>query len=163
MKPLSTFFNSAVLATVIAGVSVAAQTRENATGKPLTVAGCINRAVHDGSLAGSPGVPPASGSNAPQLANSNAPTNKFLLNGATPPDANTQNDAAATAAAKTFSYVLDGAQADFEKHLGHHVEVTGTLTVVREGAEPEIKNEVHHLRVTAIKMLAASCPSSSTS
>src|SRR5439155_2570665 len=51
----------------------------------ITTVGCVNRAVQDGSLAGSPGVPPTTPNSAAVLANSNEPTDVFLLNGAEAP------------------------------------------------------------------------------
>jgi hypothetical protein len=152
----------AVLASLLMGSSLSGQHAGHVTGKSIVVEGCINRAQQDGSLAGSPGVPPASTSTAPQLANSSEPTNTFLLNGATAPEPNVKPDAAGAAPAITHSYVLDGTREELERHLGHHVEVTGTLTIVSESAEPEARNQVQRVKVAGIRMLSAACPASPT-
>lgn len=62
-------------------------------------------------------------------------------------------------------FVLDGAQSDLSKHVGHKVEVTGLLkpattpaaseTAVASGKAPA--PAVPHLQVSAVKMVAASC------
>ena len=91
------------------------------------------------------------------LANSNEPTDVILLNGATPPRPNSEaatHDAAATV---PVSYVLDGSLRDLEPHLGHQVEVTGTLQTVNEGAK-DAKTMVRHIRVASIKTIATECP-----
>jgi hypothetical protein len=54
------------------------------------------------------------------------------------------------------SYVLDGPLRDLEPHLGHQVEVTGTLQTVNEGAK-DAKTMVRHIRVASIKMIAMEC------
>jgi hypothetical protein len=149
---------------LVAATTLAAQTDRKSG--PIVAVGCINRAQHDGSLAGSPGVPPASPSTAPALANSNEPTNAYLLNGATIPGADDETRVKATTGQATAppatltSYVLDGARGELEQHVGHRVEVTGTLRVVTEGPEPSSRKEVRHIQVTTVRMLADSCQTS---
>src|SRR5471030_2536838 len=76
---------------------------------------------------------PATPDTAGTIANSAALTNQFMLNGATSPDAtNAQKATAAAGQTATkpgapVSYVLDVARAEIEAHVGHRVEVTGTL------------------------------------
>lgn len=137
---------------LLVSVSVAAQSN----GPSITASGCVNRAVNNGSLAGGPGVPPTTPNRAAVLANSNEPTDMILLNGATPPRASSEaatHDAAATV---PVSYVLDGSLRDLEPHLGHQVEVTGTLQTVNEGAKGA-QTMVRHIRVASIKMIATEC------
>lgn len=127
-----------------------------ATGS-ITAVGCINRAVQDGSLAGAPGVPPATPANAPNLANANEPTGAFLLNGASRPGDREAVGTTGSSAPKTpITYVLEGTTSELESHLGHQVEVSGTLQKMAEGA-PEAKTIVGHIRVSTIKMLAPEC------
>jgi hypothetical protein len=107
-------------------------------------------------------VLPTTPNRAGVLANSNEPTDAILLNGATPPRAGseaTTHDAAATV---PVSYVLDGSLRDLEPHLGHHVEVTGTLQTVNEGAK-DANTMVRHIRVASIKMIATECATQKSS
>ena len=144
-------------ATLVSPALASAQSQTNL----VTVVGCVNRAEHNGSIAGGPGVPPVSPSAAPVLANTNEPTGVFLLSGATAPTRAERGtsgvDAGKETTATPLSYVLDGQPADFEPHLGHQVEVTGSEQRVSEGAQ-DAKTEVRHLRVTSIKMLSQECP-----
>ena len=132
-----------------------------APGAAIVTVGCVNRAEQNGSLAGGPGVLPATAATAPNLANSQEPTGVLLLNGA--PAANATNETKTRAAAgdavrlAPATYVLDGLREELDRHVGHQVEVTGTLRVVKEGP-PTIQNTVGHIQVASVKMLAVSCP-----
>ena len=55
-----------------------------------------------------------------------------------------------------MTYVLDGLRQELERHVGHQVEVTGTLRVVKEGP-PATQSAISHIHVASIKMLAGSC------
>jgi hypothetical protein len=151
-------------AILLFAIHVAAQTAapppqkaRAAGGTQIVTTGCVNRAQHNGSLAGAPGVPPSSPSTAGTLANSAEPTSAFLLNGATMPLRGDGSAPSADAVAKQpMSYVLDGASAELERHLGHQVEVTGALRIAEEGA-PGTKTSVGHIRVASIKTIAAAC------
>ena len=125
---------------------------------PFVAVGCVAHAVHDGSLTGSPGVPPATPNTAPVLANSSEPTGAYVLNGATPPAA----AATGTAAAKPFAYALDGSAQQLQPHVGHRVEVTGRLVRGRTGTAASEKTPVDRIQVASVKMLEASCPQPST-
>lgn len=132
-----------------------------APGTAIVTVGCINRARQNGSLAGGPGVPPATSATAPNLANSEALTGALLLRGATAANATdeTRTRAAAGDAVRPapVTYVLDGLRQELDRHVGHQVEVTGTLRVVKEGP-PTMQNTVGHIQVASINMLAVSCP-----
>jgi len=142
-----------VALTAVGGARAAAQSN----GQTITAIGCVNRAVNNGSLAGAPGVPPTTPTRAGVLPNSNEPTDVIHLNGATPPKA--ASDAATHDGANTLpaSYVLDGSLRDLEPHLGHQVEVTGTVQSINEGAK-DAKTLVNHIKVASIKMMANECP-----
>jgi hypothetical protein len=121
---------------------------------PFVAVGCVALAVHDGSLAGSPGVPPASPNTAPVLANSSEPTGAFMLNGVAPASA-----AAQTAGAQELrAYVLDGTSAQLQPHVGHRVEVTGRLVQTRTGNTAAEKTPVDRIQVLSVKMLGSECP-----
>ena len=153
----------AVLASLMTVSSLAAQSsRVPESNRGIVVVGCVNRAAPTGSLAAAPGVPPATPATAGALANSvEAPTNAFVLKGATAPDATeetrTQVAAGRPPATGLTAYVLDGTRQDFEKHAGHRVEVRGTLRVAQEGDAPGTKTEVKHLTVASIRMLSPAC------
>lgn len=127
------------------------------TSTPFVAVGCVARAVHDGSLAGSPGVPPSTPNSAPVLANSSEPTGAFLLNNAVMPrGASGANQKAE--ADEPRSYALDGERQQFEAHVGHRIEVTGRLIRASAGARAGEKTPVDHIQVTSLKMLATTCP-----
>jgi hypothetical protein len=136
------------------------------SGRPIVTIGCVSQAVPDGSLAGSPGVPPATPASAPTLANSGQPTGALLLTGALSDDASEDVRAAAkdgratTSRSPAMTYVLDGGPAEMSKHLGHWIEVDGTLTVLPTRAG-EATAPVHHLAVRSVRMLKDKCPAAS--
>ena len=82
------------------------------------------------------------------------------MNGATAADATneTRTRAAAGEAVRPtlVTSVLDGLRQELDRHIGHQVEVTGTVRVVKEGPAPT-QNTVGHIQVTSVKMLAGSC------
>ena len=135
-------------------------------GRSIVTIGCVSQAVSDGSLAGSPGVPPATPATAPALANSGQPTGALLLTGALPDDASDELRAEARAGRPPSSrvprttYVLDTGQVEVSKHVGHWMEVEGTLTVVSTGGG-EAKAPVNHLAVRSVRMLKDACPKAS--
>lgn len=124
------------------------------TANAIQTAGCINQAQHNGSIEGSTGVPPTPPNAAPAAANSGTLTGAFVLNGATPPAS--ERDSRATKGDTLTSYVLEGARSLIEPHVGHQVEVTGTLVELPAtnsgSSEPR-----RQLRVSAIKMVATTC------
>lgn len=134
--------------------------------RTVTVVGCISQAVNDGSLSGSPGVPPSTPATAGTLANSAEPTGVYLLNGATPPDttADLRDDAEARQPPRhrRVTYELEGQQAEFQRHAGRLVEVTGVFTVSSRGTTALTASTVNHLKVARVRSLARKCPSPST-
>ena len=146
---------------VLACVAVHGQARA-----PIVAVGCVNRAPQTGSVGGTAGVPPAPPSRADVLANSSEPLNVFMLNGATPPEASAEARTRAAAGQQPSelptSYVLDGNRTDIESHLGHRVEVTGLVSTPNEGGPAATKSNVKHIQVSAIRMLAPTCPVAST-
>ncbi len=132
-----------------------------ARGTAIVTVGCVNRAEQTGSPAGAPGVPPASPAKAPELANTQELTGALLLNFATAPNATDEAKTRATAGdsvrTAAVTYVLDGLRPELERHLGHQVEVTGTLQVVKEGP-PAMANTVSHIQVSSVTLVAPMCP-----
>ena len=141
---------------VVAASHIPGAYGQTPTPASTTVAGCVSRAVQTGSLTAQPGVPPATPATAPVLANSNEPTGAFLLNAVTDPTRESVATSGTTTEERPVTFVLDGMAEEFERHVGHHVMVTGSVVVVEEGT-PSAKTPVRHLRVTAIKMMAPAC------
>jgi hypothetical protein len=138
----------------------AAQTISAQPARTITSVGCVSRAPQNGSLAASPGVPPAPPNRADTLANSVTPSSTLILNGATAPDATDevrkQAAAGRLSTAPLATYVLDGASADIDRHVGHQVEVTGLLRIV--DTQGPMASHIAHIEVRAVRSLAATCP-----
>jgi hypothetical protein len=149
---------------LLAAPALAATLYASDAGVPIVTVGCVNRAAQNGSMSGTAAAPPATADTAGALANSSALTNSFMLNGATSPDASGEVRALAASdhppTARQASYVLDGTRADIEPHMGHRVEVTGTLLTNNTGgpaAPAATKSTVQHIQVGSIRMIADSC------
>jgi hypothetical protein len=135
------------------------------SGVPFVAVGCVNRAAQNGSVAGTAVVQPATPETAGTLANSSEPTNGFMLNGATEPDASDDARALASSGrpstAPEAAYVLDGTRSELALHEGHRVEVTGTLLATTNNGGPSapasMKSNVQHIQVASIRMIAATC------
>jgi hypothetical protein len=151
------FALAAIALIVVSGAAAsAAQTPFAKTGTPLVTVGCINRGQHSGSLASTPGAPPATPETAPVLANTADPTNTFVLAGARPQGE--QPAADGKPRAPLMTYRLEGDMREFEKHNGHRVEVTGTVDARTGPEKPETKSNIAVLRVQSMKMISAECP-----
>ena len=144
----------------------------------ITVVGCIENAVADGSLGGTPLGTSATPADAPAVANIQPRVDGFLLTGARPADAGavgTSGTSAAAAAGTTGAagvadaakdelktYALEGNSSDLSSHKGHRVEITGALAPpASSGVNPPdrdaFKTGVQRLRVQTVKMIAESC------
>jgi hypothetical protein len=142
-----------------------------ASGAAVRVVGCVENAVADGSLGGTPLGTSATPANAGAVANAQPRIDGFLLTGARPAEAApVGTSGAADAAARGHdaakdelkTYALEGNREELAAHKGHRVEVSGTLAPpVSSGANApasrEFQTGVQRLRVQAIKMLAESC------
>jgi hypothetical protein len=145
----STFCIATAMALAISSVGVGAQTAQSsakqgaspAPGGSVTITGCVQRGEADGSLAGTAlgtSVPPA---DAGPTANVN-PAVGFMLTDATPVSSAARSGGRGGAAVGTggaagsdsgvnrTSYALEGAADELTKHLGHRMEVTGTIAPV---------------------------------
>ena len=148
------------LAITILGAALASSVAwgaQTATDNQVVAIGCVARAVTDGSLAGSPGVPPASPNTAPIVANSPEPTGIYLLNNATTPT-ETRGTTGDATASQPRSFQLDGTNAEFDRHVGHQVQIAGTVQTEHVGASPGSQTRVQHIQVKSLRMLAATCP-----
>jgi hypothetical protein len=148
----------------------------------ITVTGCVENAVADGSLGGTPLGTSATPANAGVVANVQPPVNGFLLTGARPaPSAAAtagNNAPAPTGTAgvaapgnpdaskdELKTYALEGNTEEFAVHKGHRVEITGSLAPAASsganrpagrGADP-FETGVQRLRVQTVTMISANC------
>jgi len=173
-------FSCAVLGCIVASTlalgaqaqSVPPTPSSGAPGSTITVVGCIENAVADGSIGGTPLGTSATPANAGVVANAQPPVDGYLLTGARPaaPSAvGTTGAADAKPADRKESskeelktYALEGDRNELAAHKGHRVEITGTLAPpVSSGANApasrEFQTGVQRLRVQALKMTAESC------
>lgn len=175
-------FSCAVLGCFITStLALGAQTQSvpptpssGASGATITVSGCVENAVADGSLGGTPLGTTATPSNAGAVANAQLPVDGFLLTGARPTTASTSpvGTTGATAGApareaepateELRTYALEGNRDELAAHKGHRVEITGALAApassgANDPAAREFKTGVQRLRVQTIKMTAESC------
>ena len=145
----------------------------------ITVVGCIQNAVADGSLGGTPLGTSATPADAPAVANVQPRVDGFLLTGARPAEASAVGTSGAgapavagtTAAAGAVdaakdelkTYALEGNTNELASHKGHRVEITGALAPpASSGANQPpnrdaFKTGVQRLRVQSIKMVAEAC------
>jgi hypothetical protein len=171
-------FSCAVFGCVAASTfTIAAQTQSvpptpstAAAGSTITVVGCVENAVADGSLGGTPLGTSATPANAGAVANAQPLVDGFLLTGARPAaPAPVGTTGAAPSAdnkepekAELKTYALEGDRNQLAAHKGHRVEVTGTLALPASSganapASRDFQTGVQRLRVQAIKMTAESC------
>jgi hypothetical protein len=154
----------------VAAVAIALASTLRAADGPIIAVGCVNRAAQSGSMTATAVAPPATPDTAGAIANAATLTNEFMLNGATSPDATDAARAAAAAGLATtmpgapVSYVLDVPRSQVEPHVGHRVEVTGTLLPLASttpaapsALKGNAESRVQHIRVTSVQMLSESC------
>lgn len=182
MKRISCAVLSCVAASVVA---VHAETQTGApargaagSGSSIAFTGCVQEAVADGSLGGTPLGTPATPANAGIVANAQPRIDGFLLTGARaagPSAVGTSgNDAAQPTGAadgadpsrdQPETFALEGNPAELAAHKGHHVEITGTLAPPAPSgvnspagtrADP-FPTGVQRLRVQTLKMIAERC------
>jgi hypothetical protein len=150
---------------LMATVSLSAQTPPAkppaaAPGAPgTTVTGCIAEVQRDGSLG-----PKATGTGAttPETAameaNNPQPTNRYQLLEAGP--AESTGTATAAKAAKT-TYALRGQEAELAKHVGHRVQIAGSLLAPLASKVPakaaETADGTRTVQVSSVKMLGTDC------
>jgi hypothetical protein len=155
MKVLSATLALALIAG--AAITTAQAPVSSKPGAPLVTVGCINRGQQSGSLASTPGAPPATPETAPVLANSGEPTNWFVLAGAKTPGSEETGAASDKPKPPLMTYRLDGDVREFEKHNGHRVEVTGHVVTPATPEKAETKSNISVLRVQSMKMIAREC------
>ena len=150
---------SATGAAIVLGVSVGILAQEapapqtpakNPTAKTITVGGCLAKATAPTGTTGTTG------------AGATAKETKFVLSGASiTPSATPGAAEAATppATAVASEYKLDGDDAKLTPHVGHKVEITGTVQEVKGATEAPAASAANAptLKVDSVKMVAPSC------
>jgi hypothetical protein len=151
---------SAGCAAIVLGVSVgilaqdapAPQTAsKSAAAKTITVSGCVGKAQQA-----------PTGTSGATGASSAAKEPKFVLSGASinpSGAAGTAGSTAPSATAIATEYKLDADDAKLTPHVGHKVEITGTVQEVKSATEAPAASTANAptLKVDSLKMLAPSC------
>lgn len=126
------------------------QSSQSTPAKTITVTGCVQRAQQ--APTGTSGTPGAAAS----------PTEiKFVLTNATlNPSGTSGSTAAPPATAIASEYKLDTDETKLTPHVGHKVEITGTIEqpARTEQKPPASAANAPTLKVDNVKMIASSCP-----
>ena len=125
--------------------------RPSASASKVTVTGCLEKAsASSTSPTGTAGT-----------AGTAMDTTKFVLNSVTPSATGTAGTAG-TATPSASSYKLDGDDAKLSPHVGHKVEITGSIDDKPSSARSETSPAAAapaapKLKVEAVKMIAGTC------
>jgi len=147
---------SAVFASMACTVGILAQeppSPQSTTPKTITISGCVQRA--QASPTGTTGSTSAASANEAKfiLTNANAGS------GATAGTSGTTSRAGMSAATE---YRLDASDAKLSPHVGHKVEITGTLDSASASSQPPTAtasaSNAPKLKVDDVKMVAPTCP-----
>ena len=155
----ATFF--ALMATVsLSAQTTPAKPTAPTAGRGTHFTGCVAEVQRDGSLG-----PKATGTGAttpetaPMEANNPQPTNRYQLLEATPADG-TGTASTAAKPAKT-TYALRGQEAELAKHVGHRVQIAGSLLAPLASKVPakaaETADGTRTVQVSSVKMLGTDC------
>ena len=159
-------FWTATFFAVAASISLSAQTTP-APGSTVTITGCVSQAQRDGSLGPKATGVTATPETAASEANNPTPTNRYVLNSATPTDANraaADKPPAKGTPSRQTSYALRGHEQELANHVGHRVEITGSLMPpVAARVDPKAAATAEGIRsvqVTSVKMIGTDCSAS---
>ena len=165
----------ATLCAIAASVSLSAQTAgpthqpaAPAPGASVSVTGCVAQAQRDGSLGAKPTATEATPQTAADEANNPNPTGRYQLVDATPvgadqkpADASAPGAAGQSVKAAKTTYGLRGHEQELAKHLGHRVEIAGTLAASPAAKLPSktaaTAEGTRALQVASIKMIGTNC------
>ena len=143
---------------IVASVSLSAQATPAQT-PSFSATGCIAEVQRDGSLGVKATGPQATPETAATEANNPTPTDRYQLLAATPATGEAQPAGAAQPAKTT--YALRGQEKELANHVGHRVQVSGTLLAPLATKLPEkakaSAEAVRTVQVTAVKMLGTDC------
>lgn len=146
---------SATCAALVLGVSVGilaqdappAQPGQSAAGKKIMVIGCVNKA--EPSATGTAGAAGAAAKD----------DTKFVLTKASAGETAGTAGAAPPATAIASEYKLDGSDSQLTPHVGHKVEITGTVDEAKGPTEAPAASAANapKLKVVALKMVSPTC------
>jgi hypothetical protein len=127
----------------------------------ITLTGCLAKGDSLGATGTTGTTPPASRTTT---------SGQFVLNNAKMGSATSTTAApggttAGAAGTSGSSYILDGPESDFTRHVGHKVEITGTIDKSASSTPPSATATApggsmaakEHVKVSAVKMISASC------
>lgn len=151
---------SAACATIVFGASLGILAQEPAApqagskssaAKTVTVTGCVGKAEQA-----------ATGTSGTAGAAATGKETKFVLSNASASPSATAGTAGAespSASATATEYKLDGDDAKLTPHVGHKVEITGSVDESKGAAQAPTASASNapKLKVDSIKMIAASC------
>ena len=142
---------STLIAVVIVGLSGSASAQKPA-GETVSVSGCVERAQRDGSLSATAAGTTATPNTAPTEANSGEMVNAFTLKDATP--------VGEKASSGPTEYALQGNGSELAKHVGHRVEIAGSLlpsVAELQANKAKPAEGIRRVQVTGVKMIASKC------
>jgi len=154
-------------AVVLAGLTAAAQTPQTprpstsdpsspsqsskASADTVTLTGCLARGDGSGSAAASSA--PASSSTSGQ----------YILTKATKgastsaPSSSSARDESRPSDAMTYALKADGSTVDLSKHVGHKIQVTGTMDTASSSSGSAASTSKMAFKVSSLTMISASC------
>jgi hypothetical protein len=156
---------TATLCAIVASVSLSAQTPTPAPATPsVSVTGCVAEVQRDGSLG-----PKATGTGATtpdtaaNEANNPEPTNRYQLLDATP--AMPAVPAGTAAKPTKATYALRGQETELAKHVGHRVQIAGSLMAPLAAKVPPkaaaTADGTRTVQVASVKMVGTDCSAKS--
>lgn len=150
---------TATILAFTASISLSAQTTP-APAPSVTVTGCVAEVQRDGTTAAkASGTGGATFDAAAMEANNPEPTNRYQLVDATPAEPPVP---AGTAAKPTkTTYALRGHEAELAKHVGHRVQIAGSLMTPLTAKLPSraasTADGTRSMQVSAVKMIGSDC------
>jgi pyruvate/2-oxoglutarate dehydrogenase complex dihydrolipoamide acyltransferase (E2) component len=152
---------TATLCVLVASVSLSAQTTPP-SGSSVSVTGCIAQVQRDGSTGAKPSGTQATPETAAVEANNPTPTGRYQLLDATPVGTDMAKPAGADASKPVrTSYALRGLEQQLGKHMGHRVQVAGTLAPPLAAKLPSTTaataEGIRTVQVTSVKMIGTDC------
>lgn len=155
---------TATLWVLLASIPLSAQTPPAST-TPLSISWCVAQVQRDGSLGAKGTGTQATPETAATEANNPEPTGRYQLNDATPlggdrPPADAAAAAKIAKPART-TYALRGQEAVLAKHVGHRVQIGGTLMASLTSKLPSktaaTAEGVRTVQVSSMKMIGTNC------
>jgi hypothetical protein len=144
---------TATLCAIVASVSLSAQTPP-APASTITVTGCVAEAQRDGSTGAKATGTQATPETAATEANNPNPTGRYQLLDAKPAIGEPNKT-------DTTAYALRGHEAELAKHVGHRVEIAGSLMAPLAAKLPPksaaTAEGVGTVEVSSVKMVGTNC------